>query len=407
VGVGSGPRLDSLTALRFFAALLIFVHHSTRLWTGPARVRELRTFVFEPMAVGVSFFFILSGFVLTWSARPGQGFGRFEWNRFSRIYPNYLLGFAASLVLVTLGTDWWIRLLNLTMLQAWVPQRGVYFSGNPVSWSLSCEAFFYAVFPLALYVLVRRSVRSQLVTLGVVVVAIYAVQYIAHRLFLGGSQTDVVNGFYLANYFPPARLLEFIVGILLALLFPRIPRIPLLPAIALVVASLYLVARVNSPTKWVVVTLVPIALLIVAAAQSDQAGRRSLLRHRWLILLGAWSYAFYIVHVLVMDLFVRVTGFEATSKREALAATVLVLVCCLAVAALVFSLWERPIERVLRRFHLRRAAGPDEGGTPVGHAIPIDPGARDPVVVAPDLIDLTTPGSGDLERPAGEVPTPG
>jgi peptidoglycan/LPS O-acetylase OafA/YrhL len=293
------------------------------------------------------------------------------------------------------------------MLQAWVPQTGVYFSGNPVSWSLSCEAFFYAMFPLALYVLVRRSVRSQLLTLGLVVVAIYAVQYVAHQIFLGGSKTDVVNGFYLANYFPPTRLLEFIVGILLALLFPRIPRIPLLPAIALVVASLYLVARLASPTKWVVVTVVPIALLIVAAAQSDQAGRWSLLRHRWLIVLGAWSYAFYIVHVLVMDLFVRVTGFESTSKREALAATVLVFACCLAVAALVYALWERPIERVLRRFHLRRAAGPDGSVAPVAHATDPDPTDTGRRRGEPAVVDLATPGSGDVERPAGEVPAPG
>lgn len=374
---GEHPRLDSLTTLRFFAALLIFVHHSTRLWTGPAKITALRNYLFEPMAFGVSFFFILSGFVLTWSARPGQRYSRFEWNRFSRIYPNYILGFVAAVFVYSTRTDWWVRVLDVTMLQSWVPEQRVYFSGNPVSWSLSDEAFFYAVFPLAIYLLARRSFRGQVVALGLVVAAIAAVQFTAHQISLGGAKEDIANGLYLANYFPPARLLEFLVGILLALIYPRLPRIPLLPALALVVLAIYGIAVLESPTKWVVVTLIPLSLLIVAAAQSDSAGRWSLLRNRWLVVLGTWSFALYIVHVLIMDTFVRATGFASTSTREAFEATVLLFVICLVAAAAMYYLWERPIEGALRRYQARRTSGADPP-TPGGIGA-VDPApSRDP-----------------------------
>lgn len=36
---------------------------------------------------GVAFFFVLSGFVLTWSAKPTTTMPTFWWRRFARIYP--------------------------------------------------------------------------------------------------------------------------------------------------------------------------------------------------------------------------------------------------------------------------------------------------------------------------------
>ena len=67
----AGPsRLDSLTGLRFFAAGIVFMHHSFELTTGT--LREALLAVFGHGRAGVSFFFVLSGFVLAWSARPGR-----------------------------------------------------------------------------------------------------------------------------------------------------------------------------------------------------------------------------------------------------------------------------------------------------------------------------------------------
>ena len=58
-------RLDALTGLRFWFAFLVVVHHSLQHWFGD-RVYPVADFGY----IGVDFFFVLSGFVLTWSWRP-------------------------------------------------------------------------------------------------------------------------------------------------------------------------------------------------------------------------------------------------------------------------------------------------------------------------------------------------
>ena len=55
-------RLDQLTGLRYFAALLVFVSHLN--WDNSS---DLIKTIFGSGYIGVSFFFVLSGFVLSYS----------------------------------------------------------------------------------------------------------------------------------------------------------------------------------------------------------------------------------------------------------------------------------------------------------------------------------------------------
>src|SRR5436305_1921821 len=138
-------RLDALTGLRFWFAFLVVCHHSLNRWFGPG-ARVVSDFGY----IGVDFFFVLSGFVLAWSARPDVGPLRFWWNRFARIWPLHLTTLLLALALgVAVASGGVAALLpNLFLVQAWWPQPDVYFGFNAVSWSLSCEVFFYLCFPL-------------------------------------------------------------------------------------------------------------------------------------------------------------------------------------------------------------------------------------------------------------------
>lgn len=101
-------RYPSLTGLRFLCALGVFLTHA---WYVAKVFRDDRAeqavkAVLPLGMVGVSVFFVLSGFVLTWSARDGEGArgggsARSFWRRrAAKVYPNHLVVWALLFVFV-------------------------------------------------------------------------------------------------------------------------------------------------------------------------------------------------------------------------------------------------------------------------------------------------------------------
>lgn len=81
------PHLPALTGLRFFAAFAIVVLHGMAAWPLPIFVAELA------LNQGVSFFFVLSGFILTYVYRDLSGKGavrEFYIHRIARIWPVHI-----------------------------------------------------------------------------------------------------------------------------------------------------------------------------------------------------------------------------------------------------------------------------------------------------------------------------
>ena len=188
-----------MTALRFAAALLVFFFHA--YFTGTVATRG--------GYVGVSFFFVLSGFVLMWSRRPGEHAARFYWHRFARIWPLHALVVVLILVfgLAAEGVP-----TNLTLLDGLPVQDLV----NPPSWSLTDEAFFYAVFPLlaALIAGRRHLTAAAAATVGWAFVTGLAVAVIVGV----GPSADAWG---LAYRLPFVRVGEFALGIVIAVMVRR------------------------------------------------------------------------------------------------------------------------------------------------------------------------------------------
>lgn len=151
--------LDSLTGLRFVLALWVILHHLTGggmmldSWaqTLPAPVRALLHGGY--LAVGT--FFALSGFLLAfrYSSTPWTlgSLRHYAANRFARIYPVYalsLLILAPIIVFETVPGKMGVIANYVLLLQGWTQFMPVQW--NTPAWSLSCEIFFYLVFPLAL-----------------------------------------------------------------------------------------------------------------------------------------------------------------------------------------------------------------------------------------------------------------
>jgi peptidoglycan/LPS O-acetylase OafA/YrhL len=324
-------RLASLTSLRFFAAFLVFLNHAAFIVAYSAAAAAFRhgyvDVVNKAGMIGVSFFFILSGFVLTWSARPHDTSRLFWRRRLFKIYPIHLVTFVLAF-LVFAGVPhsgstrtWSTSILNVFLVQTWLPGPDLMDVANIPSWSLSSEVFFYLCFPL-LYWGIKKIPANRLWHWAAGVSAVIIAVPVVVTLLPGGPTMPIPggpNGFpvpqwnvWFINAFPPVRMLEFVLGILMARIVLTGGWVNLRAVPMLVLTAASYTASLFVPWRFslVATTLIPLALLIPAVAASDLTGATSLLRNRLLVWLGEVSFALYMVHFLVIGLLRRVIGVQ-------------------------------------------------------------------------------------------------
>ncbi|MEV1328653.1 acyltransferase [Micromonospora costi] len=355
-------RLPSLTGLRWIAALLVFGFHAgTMRIIAEPDYQTVVAKVFSLGLSGVEFFFILSGFVLVWSARPDDTRWRFWRRRFAKIWPNHALLWALALLVafwfadpVRLG----VAVENLLLLQAWDPRDGHFYSVNTVSWSLSCEFFFYLCLPLALP-LVRRARPWMLYAVVV------AVPLLILALWPAQSLVPEASRWWFTQVFPVTRSLEFWMGVAAAELMRRGRwRGPgLFPASVLFVGVWVAAAGWIRAEFWAALLSAAYLLVITAAADADVRGRRSPWRSRPMVWLGEVSFAFYLVHVLVMTTVLRLTGDWGAGLPgwQGPAAVLGFLLVNLVLAGLLHRWFETPMMRLLGP---RRARPPAAAAAP-------------------------------------------
>jgi peptidoglycan/LPS O-acetylase OafA/YrhL len=344
--------LPSLTGLRWVAALAVFAFHvrNANLVEGP--LQDVLSRSFGVGAVGVSLFFVLSGFVLTWADRPGGSARTFWWRRVARIYPLHVLAVLLAIVLghtiargKIFADDPVALLANLLLVNTWSVDWNQ--AGNLVSWTLGCEAFFYLLFP-AIVPLVRaaspRALRAALAVALIVVVA----------LPLASAAFPVWLDYHTS---PVARLPEFVVGIVASRLTRtgawRGPGVGL--SLVLTGAGYALARYVPVPVDLAACTIVGFACLIPALALRDASGRGSWLAARWSVWLGEVSFAFYLVHLLIIQAAGSAwPGGEPRLGTAPGALLVLAVLCvCVGAAWLLHVGVERPAQRALTARRVR------------------------------------------------------
>ncbi len=357
-------RLDSLTGLRWWAAFGVFAYHMANLAPIP-----LTPFLHWGN-YGVTFFFVLSGFVLSWSARPDTTSVQTFWlRRFARIYPAH---FVALLVAIPVfysfapdPADWWVKpvnvgilLLSVVLLQGWSRDPVILFSGNPAAWTLTCEAFFYALHPAINRVLRTLGKRGALIAAAAVIVVafVYRIALIVWPQVIPELPWPIV------------RLVEFVLGMTLAQAFLRGWRFTLPPWITYVSAAMLVIWLTLSP-RWfgesafvsAVLSLaneliiVLCAVMIAAVAARDMRGGRSLLRSRINVWLGDLSYSFYLVHATIIYAILSIVGAQPGSWLN-LGWYAACLALAIGGACLLHYFVEKPMERRIRGWWDRRLA---------------------------------------------------
>lgn len=334
-------HLRSLTSLRFLAAGLVLIYHAGN-WSTRDISQRYDWLQFGPL--GVSFFFVLSGLVLVWSVDERDSAARFYRRRFARVWPLHALTFGFA---TALGIAGFIELrgslsdgpVNLALLQAWSFDGDTVFGFNSVLWSLSAEALFYALFPIAV-VAARRAGPWFTIAFGVC------------WLLTGGVVMEVYEQLPVGATFPPYRMGEFVVGIGLGLLARqrRLPRIGTRTSTIIALATYGGLITLNqvtdgqiTPRPWLyaILALPSIALVLIAFTHRDLGGSSGWLTTKVMVRLGQWSFALYMVHELILRILHPVLVNHVWLITPAMIAVV-------AASGVAYECFERPVERRLR-----------------------------------------------------------
>nr|WP_279292678.1 acyltransferase [Methylobacterium goesingense] len=368
--------MPALTALRFVAAAYVVVFHYAGFFFPDAAIPGAVRLGYS----GVTFFFLLSGFILAYTYRDVDltdraARARFAWARVARVYPVYLL----CLVLALPWFVAWVAksapplqglmaagaVLAPLGLHAWVP--GAACSLDCPSWSVSVEMVFYALFPLLLPLALAAPGRIARLTLAAWIVltggAALAFARYAPGLSLIGPEPGGAGPVLLAQaikYNPLMRVPEFVAGLLLYAAWTRwrLPT-PVLLALA-ALAGLALVAGAPHLSEVLLhngLTALAWAPLILAGAQL----RSGPLVTPGFVFLGRISFALYMIHVPAYAL---VNSLDRVVLGGRLAAAPWLGSGLAAALALTLGvLLHRGLEEPMRRRILRRATRPRAAGS--------------------------------------------
>lgn len=376
-------RVEQLTGLRFLAALGVLLCHFHVL--APYMGAK---FLFDLGGHGVTLFFVLSGFVLTWrydapwrehagpngasDGAPRVDVAAFAAARFARIAPVYWLALALTL-LAYLATGAGVALgpppadaaegaaglvVNALALQAWVPSEHVQQFWNAPGWSISAEFFFYACFP---WLLRQRWLSGSAVSFALVML-VFSVLLGLYLAVLWASGLWGATGLAFAARVPLLGLLPFVVGMLCCRLLRRKPHWRhhqggwTLLALALLTASAW-AADAWAPPQAVLLHMllvsygvyVPLFALLIVCLALDNGPLARGLRSPVLVLLGNASYALYLLHWLPLGVALWWLGPEGAAPLAGVLAGVAGLV---ALSVLVYRWFEAPL-----RLHLVATLG--------------------------------------------------
>lgn len=270
--------------LRAVAAALIVFQHAMGI---PAFVYYTAHFG----TVGVDLFFMISGFIM-WTTTQGQnrGPGLFWLARAIRIVPLYWLFTTAYVVaaLVTpagfynLKLDWWHILMSYLFIPAAHPNLGLAAPVFTLGWTLNYEAFFYLFFGLCLFI---ADLRARFIVIAV----LFAVQTILGWWFQP-------TGPILSSYLDPV-MLEFLSGIILAILAPHLARCGTALGALLVAAGTVWIGVVyayDMALPRLVSHAIPSIMAVTGALMLEPWARAH--QSRFGLLLGDASYSMYLIH---------------------------------------------------------------------------------------------------------------
>lgn len=297
-------KIHSLTSIRLFCTLQVVVHHLNLVhYTSDPLISFIDRYILHTGRGVVSFFFFLSGFVICYSSRHWSGWKSYLIRRSSRVFPNHwiisltIAGFTFVVPLLQ-GEDLfhYIRkvILNLALLQSYVPDIGVNFSFNGVAWTLSLELSFYLFF-----LLIRRLTTGRIFFLFLV---LYGTKLLLETIWV------LFNIKYLAHWLfficPIFRLPEFLLGVLMCRVYCKDSQVFIwfrVDPIAIIILTILTigVCRYYFPSDAIYLySTVPsfFGFLLLLSCLGKENNKSNYLSNKILLFLGDASFSIYLIH---------------------------------------------------------------------------------------------------------------
>jgi peptidoglycan/LPS O-acetylase OafA/YrhL len=313
--------IPELTALRILAALCVVVSHLHGF--GIVSAEHVHR-ILDGGRPAVSFFFVLSGFIMNHKyphlhAGDYVATKRYAQSRVARLYPTLLLALCIAFpsVIYLAAThareqllefyalkdhySFWLiasALAQILGLTGWIPAAAINQPWNGPAWSLSCEFLFYAVFPFIRPILQQQS--SKLIISTVIMAWILqGIWIVAIDAFIAPNRAG-----FLVYQFPLTHIFEFMLGICAGIVVSRFNghQLNVLSIVTTIIAMLVLAViyflKAYMPAYY---GLTPIfAVLIVGTVRSSGSLWLAPLRNGIVVALGHASYALYMIHVPIL-----------------------------------------------------------------------------------------------------------
>lgn len=286
----------SLSFLRIVFIFLIFLEH----------------YPVTPLRVGgkaVCFFFILSGFVLSYGygnklSIEGITYKNFLVPRLSKLYPLHWLLLPVG---IWIGRDFleqtcYYLPANLFLLQSWIPTPNSYFSGNGISWFLSTTLFLYLIFPYLWRFCSQLTIKWSFLIYGILIVLRCILELVIH----GEAKTDWL-------YINPAtRWMDFTVGIITFLIYRRLQeksstnnmfwKIFAFLSVMLTFGAFYITHNVKYPLAlfWITYSCLICGSVMVESMCGDNFLQRNSKLTYVINELSNISFSFYLLHQIVI-----------------------------------------------------------------------------------------------------------
>ena len=310
---GNKAKIESIQALRAISFLGIFLCHagSSVHWS----------------ALGVSVFFVLSGFLLfytyedhTFYLSPKNNL-KFSLNKIKKLYPLHIITMTCIVLLqllsmlkqeITLSSiiKLFIKiLLNVTLLQTWIPNNNINTSLNGVAWYLSVTMFLYFMFPWICKII--KKIRINFIP--IICSFILILQLISCIPLIHYFGTNSPQYIWFMYCFPIFRLGDFFIGCCLGKLFMQhksfninffitsiieiiatIATIVVFQLLKLKTSNIFFVVLHNWTTVYI-----PIASMWVYLFVNKKGAITHLLSNKLLIYIGNISPYAFLIHYVV------------------------------------------------------------------------------------------------------------